>query len=350
MTRYAYNKRRRSGGFMKPLIILMAVFLIVAVVGARGIYRHNLQAVSPSQHNVVVTIEPGSSVGDIADKLEETGLIRAAWAFELYVRNSSSKGSLQAGSYTLRPSFGVVEIVRQMTQGEVNRNLFTILPGQRLDQIRSALINNGGFSESEVDAALKPEQYMDEPALSDKPAFANLEGYLYPDSYEKTDATTAESIIREALAQMDSNLTDDIKQGFKDQGLSVHEGIILASIVTQEVNNPDDMSTVAQVFLSRLKQDMHLESDVTVIYGALKAGQPTSLSFDSEYNTFNNKGLTPGPISNVNKTVMSAVANPKSTDYLFFVAGDDGRTYFSRTLSEHERLVDEHCKKLCEVN
>lgn len=332
---------------MKPIVIIFVAFLIIGLLAGKGIYVSNLQPVSPSQHSVIVTIEPGSSVGDIANQLEEKGLIRAAWAFQWYVRSSNSGAALQAGSYNLRPSLSVKDIVSQMTQGDVNRNLFTILPGQRLDQIRSALVNNAGFSEQEVDAALKPENYADEPALKDKPAFANLEGYLYPDSYEKTDQTTAESLIRAALQETNTYLTEDIKQGFKQQGLTVHEGVTLASIVHQEVSDPGDMKVVAQVFLSRLDQDIALQSDVTALYGALKAGQPASLTYESDYNSYINKGLPPGPISNINQAALQAVATPASTDFLYFVAGDDGKTYFSRTVEEHERLTEQHCTKLC---
>jgi UPF0755 protein len=234
-----------------------------------------------------------------------------------------------------------------LTQGKVATDTVTILPAQRLDQIRTALINSG-FKEADVDEALKPELYADHPALVDKPEGANLEGYLYPETFHKTATTKPEAIIRLALDETQARLTPDVRAGIVKQGLTVHQGIILASIIEQEVSNPDDKKVVAQVFLKRLREDMALESDPTAHYGAILAGAEPTLQFDSPYNTYKIKGLPPGPISNVGSASLLAVANPATGDYLYFVAGDDGKTYFSRTLAEHESLTRQHCKKLCQ--
>jgi UPF0755 protein len=142
-------------------------------------------------------------------------------------------------------------------------------------------------------------------------------------------------------------LTPELRTGIVRQGLTVHEGVILASIIEQEVGKQSDRATVAQVFLKRRQMDMPLGSDVTAFYGAIKDGKTPSLTYDSPYNTLIHKGLPPGPISNVSDSSLQAVANPSPTDYLYFVAGDDGITYFSHTLQEHEALTQAHCKKLC---
>jgi UPF0755 protein len=348
MSRYVVGKK---GSGLRKLWKILAVILAIAILSVvfiiRSIYNSNLGPVSASQKNVLVTVAVGASVKEIALQLEEKGLIKAAWAFEWYVRNSNTRSYLQAGTYNLKPSQGVKGIVSVLTNGDVAKNLVTFREGIRLDQVRAALINNAGFSEAEVDAALKPELYKDEPAIVDKPPFANLEGYLYPDSYEKTAETKPEDIIRASLKEMHEYLTPDIRAAFNKRGMTVYEAITLASIVLQESGSPEDMPKIAQVFLSRLEQDMPLQSDPTIIYGALKANQPASLKFDSDYNTYTHKGLPPGPISNVTKEALQAVANPAETDYLYFVAGDDGVTYFSRTLAEHERLTELHCKELC---
>ena len=301
---------------------------------------------------MLVRIRSGATVQEIGKKLQDQGLIKASWAFEWYVRNNDARDRLQAGTYSLRPNQSVQDITNILTHGKVATDLVTILPGQRLDQIREALINNAGFSAQDVDAALDPAQYTDSPAMSDKPTAANLEGYLYPETFQKTADTKPETIIRASLAEMQKHLTPEIRTAFIKQGLTVHEGVILASIIEQEVSNPNDKFTVAQVFLSRKGQSIKLQSDPTAVYGAIKAGQTLSLaeslSFDSPYNTYLYVGLPPGSISNVSKASLQAVANPASTDYLFFVAGDDGTTYFSRTIQEHEALTAQHCKKLCQ--
>jgi UPF0755 protein len=295
-----------------------------------------------------VTIPSGSSVKTIAKILKDSDLIRSSVAFEQYIRNNGLTSSLQAGTYALQPSQSVQEIVAVITEGKIKTDLVTILPASRIDQVRKTLINNG-FTESEADDALDPDNYKNHPALVDKPVGAGLEGYLYPDSFQKNSETTAKDIIRLSLDEMSQKLTAELRAKIERQGLTVYEGITLASIVEQEVSSQNDRTQAAQVFLKRLRTGMVLGSDVTVFYGAIAAGKEPSLQYDSLYNTHIHAGLTPTPISNVSESSLNAVANPASTDWLYFVSGDDGITYFSKTLEEHESLTALHCKKLCDL-
>ncbi len=329
-------------------LVVIIIGLVASVVVIRQTYYNNLKPVSASQRAVTVTVPLGASAKEIAAKLQAAGLIRASWAFEWYVRNHNLRDKLQAGTYALRPNQSIPEIITTLTHGKVETDLITILPGQRLDQIRESLINNGGYSAEAVDKALDPAQYADHPALADKPTKASLEGYLYPDSYEKTADTKPETIVRASLDEMQKHLTPEIRAAMSKQGLTVHEGVILASIVEQEVSKKTDKPTVAQVFLLRLKKGMPLGSDVTAFYGAIKAGQAPTVGYDSPYNTRIHAGMPPGPISNVSQASLQAVASPAGTDYLYFVAGDDGNTYFSHTNDEHEALTRQYCKKLCQ--
>jgi UPF0755 protein len=241
----------------------------------------------------------------------------------------------------------VSDIVAQLTHGKVSTRLVTVLPGQRLDQIERSLLNDG-FSKADVAAALQPGAYEDNAALVDKPVGSGLEGYLYPDSFERTSATSASTIVQESIAEMQSHLTPDLRAAFAKEGLSTYQGIILASVVEQEVNTPSDRAQAAQVFLKRLSLGMPLGSDVTAMYGSRLAGQGTSLAYDTPYNTLIHTGLPPTPISNVDNSALQAVAHPTNTDWLFFVTGDDGTTHFSNTLQEHEALTQQYCHKLCE--
>jgi UPF0755 protein len=215
-----------------------------------------------------------------------------------------------------------------------------------LDQIKTSFVR-AGYSSQAVDAAFNSAQYAASPALADKPAGASLEGFLYPDSYQKDANTDASTIVSESLKEMEQHLTPDIRAAFAAQGLSVYQGVTLASIVEQEVSKTSDRTQAAQVFLTRLHTGMALGSDVTAFYGARINGQAPSTTYDSPYNTLLHKGLPPGPISNVSESSLEAVAHPASTDWLFFVSGDNGNTYFSRTVEEHEALTAQYCHKLC---
>lgn len=326
-----------------PLIILSAVIvvLVAAVVFIRHQYYENLKPVSDIQTSKLFTIERGATVSEVGANLKEAELIRETWAFEWYIRNNGLRDRVQAGTYYLSPSQGIEEIVSVITKGRTATDLVTILPGKRIDQIRQGLVN-AGFSPDEVEAAFYPSLYADHPALVDKPAEASLEGYLYPESFQKSPDTKPQIIIRAALDEMQKYLTPDIRAGFVKQGLTVHQGVILASVVEKEVGKAEDRPTVAQVFLKRLRSDIAMESDATTTYGAVLNGDTPTHDYDSPYNTYKYKGLMPSPISNVSASSLKAVAFPATTDYMYFVAGHDCKTRFSHTLQEHEAFIKAH--------
>jgi UPF0755 protein len=327
------------------LLILIAL-LAAATLVVRHIYYRGLEPVSSSQKVVLVTIETGTSSSEIGKILQEKGLIRSNAIFEWYIRSHEVRDQLQAGTYALRPSMNLPDIVKVMVRGKITANLVTILPGQRLDQVRQTLIN-AGFKPTAVDAALDVSQYSQYPALTDKPAAANLEGFLYPDSFQKDENTEPSTIISESLKEMAKYLSPDVRAAFAKHGLSVYQGITLASMVEQEVAHDSDRQQVAQVFLSRMHDGMALGSDVTAFYGAILAGRNASTTYDSPYNTLLHKGLPIGPIGTVSASSLEAVAHPAKTSWRYFVAGDDGKTYFSKIYAEHQALAKEHCKKLC---
>ncbi len=348
----AFRKERprrffRTGRIVSMIIVLLLAALVAGVIFIHRTYNNNLKPVSSDNTPYIVTIEPNSTPAAIADILYKKGLIRNDWVFEWYVRRNQIGDELKAGTYVLRQSQSVSEITQTLKEGKISTDLVTILPGKRLSKVRDALIESG-FTPAAVDAALDPKQYADHPALTDKPPKASLEGYLYPESFQKTAETTPQQIIRQSLDEMQLRLTPQIREAISKQGLTLHQGIILASIVEQEVSNAPDRAQAAQVFLKRYKEDLPLGSDVTAFYGAVLAGKEPLVTYDSPYNTRLHKGLPAGPISNVSEGSLNAVAFPAQTEWLYFVAGDDGKTYFSKTLEEHEALTAQHCNKLCE--
>lgn len=324
----------------------VVLVLVVATLCVWRFYSLNLRPVSKDAKTQSITIATGATPSAIADLLHNHGIIRNAWTFERYVQSQGVSQYLQAGTYSLSPSQSVPDIVGQLTHGKVTTQLVTILPGQRLDQIEQSLINDG-FKKSDVEAALQPAQYEGNAALVDKPVGNSLEGYLYPDSFQRASGTSAATIVQESIAEMQTHLTPDLRAAFAKEGLSTYQGIILASVVEQEVSNQSDRAQAAQVFLKRLSIGMPLGSDVTAMYGSRLAGQGTSLTYDTPYNTLIHTGLPPTPISNVSNSSLQAVAHPAATDWLYFVTGDDGVTHFSNTLQEHEQLTQQYCHKLC---
>jgi len=284
----------RKAKFVKTMLIVLAAVLVIAassVLVVRQVYHNNLKPAGSSQKHVTVTIPLGYSVQQIAALLKQQSLIKSTWAFEQYVRGQNLQEKFKAGTYVLQASQSVSEIVDVLTQGKIQTDKFTIIPGERIDEIRADLINSG-YSEADVDKALSPATYRNHPALADMPSgVTSLEGYLYPETIHKNAATPPETIVRLFLDEMQKRLTPEVRNGFVAQGLTVHQGIILSSIVENEVSgaNPIDRPQVAQVFLKRLRVGMKLESDATTSYGQVLEQSPNL------YNTYENAGLTPGP-------------------------------------------------------
>lgn len=325
----------------RRLFILAAVLLLVVVVGSFVVnhsYANRLKPLSSSSESKYVTIASGASPTDIGQLLFDAHLIRSSDAFVWYVTTHNQRDKLQAGTYRLAPNMSTPTIADKIASGKVASDLVTIIPGQTLMQVRKMLIT-AGFPVNAVDQALQADNYSGNAALADNPSNATLEGFLYPDSYQKTSATTPQQIITQSLDEMQRHVTPDIRNGFAQQGLSVYQGVTLASIVEQEVPGQTDRNQVAQVFLLRLKQGMKLGSNVTKNYA--KAAN------DPSYDTFQVPALPAGPIGAISDSSLQAVAHPAGSDWLYFVTGDDGSTYFSHTFAEHQALVDKYCHKLC---
>lgn len=345
-----FFKSSKTARVPKRIWFILAVLVglvLVGVIIARQVYDQGLGPVSNSQQTQIFTVDKGSSLKEIAVELEQDDLIRSAWAFQLYVHSKELGNKLQAGTYALSPSDGTPEIVSKLTKGRVATQLITILPGRRIDQVRADLIN-AGFKPEAVDRALQTEQYANLPVMAFKPTdVSTLEGLLWPDSYQKQPDTDPAVIIRQSLTAMGQRLTPDVQAAFASQGLTTYQGLVLASMVVKEVDKPADQAQATQVFLTRLKRGMPLGSDPTAKYGAIDAGREPDLTYDSPYNTALYAGLPPTPISTITQSGLTAATNPAGTDWLYFVSGDDGTTYFSRTIEEHEALTKKYCTKLC---
>ena len=224
--------------------------------------------VSDSSQEVIITVLVGTTAPEIGDILHDKGLIQSSLSFDIYTRVNNYRNNLQAGGYKFTQSLSVEEIVAKLVYGDVAKDLFTILPAQRLDQVKASFVS-AGYSTAEINEALKSENYSGHPALVGLPEGANLEGYLYPDSYQRTNTTTVAQIIKASLDEMSSALAPELIEQYTTDGLTVYQAVTLASVVEREVSNPSERQIVAQVFLKRYKEGIMLGSDPTALYGAL---------------------------------------------------------------------------------
>jgi UPF0755 protein len=322
------------------------VVLLATALASWLWYQAQLEPLgTDSNEHVKVTIEEGSTPSQIASLLEEKKVIRNSFAFGIYARFSGTQNQLQAGSYRLTPSESTPEIVSHLVSGK-NVDTFdvTFLPGATLQQNRDVLLK-AGYSEQEVDMGLSASYVS--PLFAGKPASADLEGYIYGNTYKFGSGATVEEILQYTFDTYEAVIEEnDLVAKFAAQGLDLFQGITLASIVQRE-SGGDDEAAIASVFYNRLAEGIELGSDVTYQYIADKTGVARDPGLDSPYNTRRYPGLPPGPIATPGLKALLGVANPADSDYYYFLSGDDNITYFGRTLEEHERNITDHCKEKC---
>ncbi|MBI3494509.1 endolytic transglycosylase MltG [Candidatus Saccharibacteria bacterium] len=324
---------------------VIAVIIVIALIAVVW-YQQSLRPVDTSSKQTIrFEIKKGEGNGQIASNLEKAHVIKSAAAMVLYLRFAEKPASLQAGTYVISPRYSVQKIVSHLETGKTDLYNITILPGRTLSEIRSDL-QKYGYSADEVNAAF--EAKYDSPLLADKPADASLEGYIYPETFEMSASGDLKSLFSRSFDALYVKLQKDgMIDKFKARNLNIHQAMTLASIIQKEASDPADQPQIAQVFYTRLNGGMKLESDVTFHYGAKKLGVAPRVDLKSPYNTRLVAGLPPTPISNMNYSALQAVADPASGDYVYFIAGDDGKIYYGRTLEEHQANIKNHCQKLC---
>ncbi len=290
-------------------------------------------------------VNKGATVDDVAVALKKSGFIRNVLAFKIYARLNGSV--LRAGTHMVSPSYPLAEIVSKLTKLDGEIVDVQILPGLSLAEIKESF-KKYDYTDREIDEALNTHYDFD--ILSDKPADATLEGYLYPDTYRVAVGDKLSEVIKKSLNELSKvNKKYKLREGFKSKGLNFHEGLTLASIVTKEVHNKEDQPKVASVFFNRLNNNMNLGSDVTYQYAYNNnLCTQNSPDCDSAFNTRIHKGLPPTPIANPTLTALRAVSEMEKSDYYYFVASDNGKTYYAKTIDEHNSNVANYCGSMCQ--
>lgn len=300
------------------------------------------------------SVYPGDNAEAIAKRLEEAKLIRSVDLFRFIALYYGVDKDLKAGEYELRSDMTSSEIIARLTRGTVRSTTVTIPEGWRLEEV-AQLLEKKGIFESKEFLKVTQEGKFDYEFLASRPPGGSLEGFLFPDTYRVPARFDAEGFINRMLKNFDVRFSPAMRQQASAKGMSIYEVLILASIVEREAVLATERPIIASVFLNRLRQGIPLEADPTVQYAL--AGNPDSvakygywkteltkadLEMSSPYNTYRHAGLPPGPISNPGLASIKAVLEPATTDYLYFVAKEDGSHAFSTTLEEHNRNVSNY--------
>ncbi len=364
---------RKKGGAWKILLVLV-VLLALAAGAALLFARSEINGRTTDAEPVTVSIQQGSGVSAIAQKLKDAGVIRSAYLFRWYVGQKGTAAKLQYGDFALTPGTGYDDLITALsTYAKAETVRVTIPEGTTAIAIAQKMeaaglcsaedflkeANEGDFSEYTF------WQYV--PDDADAPdRFMKCEGYLFPETYEFLKDDTVHNYVATFYAQFDAQITDEMYAELKKQDMTLPELITLASFVQEEAGNSQD-SNVAQVFRNRLAEgspyprlqsntSSYIQSDadnnylwnwVAPYYGGWD-NIPENIV--AAYDTYSCKGLPAGPISNPGLAAIQAALDPQpdedAKDAYFFVTDLKGNYYYARTLSEHNA----NCQKAAEVN
>lgn len=305
-----------------------------------------LNSVSDNAKVKNFTIASGESISSIAGRLEEAGLINDARAFRAYLVYKGLDSNIKAGKFKLSPAQTGLEIIESIQSVYTAVVPFYIYPGWRAEEIASALPTSG--------IEVSPEEFLyvvNHPeTLTSKTnfdSFPSLDGFLFPGEYEIDRKISAEQLVLTFLKRFNEQVSTETIQKIESQGLSLFEGITLASIIQRETFKDEERGLMASVFYNRLRDGMRLETDPTVQYAlgySAKWGnwwktplKTADLMVESPYNTYLIYGLPPTPISNPDLPSILAVAQPEESPYYYFRAmcDDSGYHDFSVTFEEH---------------
>lgn len=328
----------RRGGCFARLLLFAALLVGLAAAGAA--YRLT-SAYQGFPHELFLNFEKGTSTASMADQLASAGVIRGKWDF-LLVRALQPKARLQAGEYRFASPASVWTVFDRIVRGDVFYYEVTIPEGSNMFDVAQILDKLGFIKGPDfLKIARSPKPIAD---LS--PQAPSLEGYLFPSTYRLTRRATAAQVAR-MMTDLFRRRWQELK---RPADLDVNRIVTLASIVEKETGIASDRPRVASVYANRLRLGMTLDCDPTTIYAALLENRyrgvihRSDLDNTSPYNTYRHAGLPPGPIANPGAASLQAALQPAQTDFLYFVAKPDGsgQHWFSRTLAEHSRHVQEY--------
>lgn len=295
-----------------------------------------------SSATVNFEIVSGSSTKQIAKKLYEQDLIKSPLAFNLYAKIKGMDVKIKAGNYLISPSMSLKTILNMITSGDILKDevKITIPEGSTLEKTAEIFEESGLVKKQEFLTKAKVENFKHEfKFLNNIPCEADLEGFLFPDTYFFQRGKLAESYISIMLKRFQSIYFEDVEDN-NPMDLNTYEIVTLASIIEAEAKLEEERPIISGVFYNRLKKGMLLQSCATVEY-ALKEHKDVlyikDLEVDSPYNTYKHPGLPPGPICMPGLSSIRAAKNPANVEYMYFVAQKHGAHLFSVTYEEHLR-------------
>ena len=315
--------------------------VVLSLLAAGGVMYWAKQPVIDAGQPIAFTVMPGSGLDSVMQQIASAGVPVNPELLGLVARLTGKSGRLKAGSYEIKPGTTPLRLITQLVRGEFAQESLTVIEGWTFRQMREAV---------DAQSSLK----HDTQSLSDAELMAKIttdyslpEGLFAPDTYLFAKGASDLQVYKQAHALLLKRLNQawearDVTLPYK----TPYEALIMASMIEKETGRKEERTSIAGVFINRLRIGMPLQTDPTVIYGmgdAYKGNiRKRDLTTDTPYNTYMRVGLPPTPISLPGNESLLAAMNPAKTDALYFVAKGDGSSHFSSTLSEHNQAVNKY--------
>ena len=325
----------------KIIIVLIILSAFLSLIGFSLFFKISAFIEKPlniSAREKIFIIKPGQSLNVISANLEKESIISNNTYFTLFTKFKKAGRNLQAGEYLLSGSKSPEQILEILKKGKVKLCRITLPEGLNINEV-ALLVEKAGFcNKTEFKNLCKSSVFITSLGIK----AASLEGYLFPDTYFFSKQVSCKKVITTMVAHFKKIFTKEWILKAKAMNFSIHDIVILASIIEKETGDASERPIIASVFHNRLKKKMRLESDPTVIYGIKDFDgniKRRHLKEKTPYNTYQVKGLPIGPIANPGALSLQAALNPANTSYFFFVSKKDTTHKFSKTIQEHNKAV-----------
>jgi UPF0755 protein len=341
-------RRPPSGAVRRRRIFALAA---LAVLGALAWFLVALfqPFAGDGEGEVVVEIPKGASADDVADLLDEEGVVSSGALFRLRLTLAGASDEIQAGTYTLANGMSYSSAIDELTKSPSVRTITVVIPeGYSRDQI-DQLASDAGLEGDYKKASANPEGF--DPTEYGAPRSAGLEGFLFPATYELKPGSTAEDLVDQQLAAFEENIRQVDRGYAKSKNLDVYDVLTIGSMIDREVQVPEERKLVSAVIYNRLSAGEPLGIDATIRYATDNFDKPlteSELAIDSPYNTRLVAGLPPTPIGNPGLESIEAAAKPAKVDYRFYVVkpGTCGEHVFTASEAEFEQAADRYQRAL----
>ena len=326
---------------------LLTLFALLVGAGAATVFawRALHAPLAMPAEGTWLEVENGISLRRVATQLGERGVLPYAWLLTAYARATGDATRIRAGEYQLPSGTTPLSLLSRLVSGQVYLHQMTIVEGWRFTELLRALRSNPAIAASALDGP-GIMAALGEPGV-------HPEGQFFPDTYSFPKGTAELDVLRQAHQALQAHLDAAWRLRAADTLLkSPYEALILASIIEKETALPAERRLIAGVFHQRLRRNMRLQTDPTVIYGLGESFDGNlrrdDLERDTPYNTYTRGGLPPTPIALPGAGALDAAVTPEISGAVYFVATGrgDGSHHFSATLEEHERAVRDYLRQL----